>query len=309
MAQHKNPLERDPNQPGTQPDAATDGASSIGDDAGVFDNSVSGDTGSSAGSGANNRSRGAQPDTADSGMDQGRSAGIQAAETSGQLPPPSAFRPDSVVRATGADARREMQQHANSDHDNDPNFTKGHNAPTSDQARTGYTVEQMDSYLEEAPRGVFPDTPGGAGATPLSADRGTFIGEVARRGHFPSNREAEKWTRAVFNALRHRAIEVDDALATEFASVVRVGEAPEVQVEEMMWGGDFVDRFSRLVCILQDWTKAEFYQQVAEEGHETVDDPWVDAAIHSFFGVLKQSLGDDADHCKLGQMQDVWERA
>lgn len=296
MSQHKNPLERDPHQPGTQPDAAMDGATSIGDDAGVFTSSgrIEQET---------------QTDGADSGADAQRSEGIAQAQESGKLPPPTAFRADAVVRATGPDARREMQQHANSDHDNDPNFTKGHNAPTSDQARTGYTVEQMDRYLDEAPRGLFPDTPGGAGATPLSGDRPTFISEISRRGHFPSTREAEKWARAVFNALRHRAVEVDDSLAAEFASVVRVGESPAVQVEEMMWGGDFVDRFSRLVCILQGWSRSEFYAQVAREGRETADDPWVDAAVYSFFGTLKQSLGDDAQHCTLGELQDTWDRA
>lgn len=295
MTQHHNPLERTDDRPGGPPDAATDGATSIGNDAGVFEAT------------GEHTPRGSD-DTADSGMDQARSGALQAAsEDETLLPPPADYRADSVVRGVGPDARGEMERSGS--FGNEANFTKGQNAPTMDQSRANYTVEQMDQFLTEAPRGVFPDTPGGAGATPLSADRPAFINEVTNRGHFPSRKEAEMWTRAVFNALRQRAIEVDDGFASEFASVVRVGEAPGVQVEEMMWGGDFVDRFSRLVCILQDWTKAEFYQQVAEEAHETVDDPWVDAAVYSFFGATKQFMGDTAQSCKLGELQDVWDRA
>ena len=43
------------------------------------------------------------------------------------------------------------------------------------------------------------------------------------------------------------------------------------------------------------WTKEEFYEQVAEEAGEAADDPWVDAAVHSFFGTVKAFLGEDAD--------------
>lgn len=295
MSQHHNPLERTDDRPGGPPDAANEGATSIGNDAGVFH-----DTSAEA---ARDHS-----DSADSGRDMTRSGALQAAAEDNTLdPPPAAFRPDSVVRATGPEARVEMER--SNVHQNEASFTKGRNAPTANQMQgSSKTPDAMDEYLDSAPRGVFPNTPGGAGATPLSRDRHTFINEVAQIGHFPSQQEAEKWTRSVFNALRHRAIEVDDAMAAEFSSVVRVGEAPEVQVEEMMWSGDWADRFGRLVCILQSWTKNEFYQQVAEEAQETVDDPWVDASVYSFFGALKHTLGDTAEHCKLGELQEVWDR-
>jgi hypothetical protein len=224
------------------------------------------------------------------------------------LPPPSAHRADTIVRGVSPEARQTMERGGSTG--NEPSFTKGRNAPPTDQSRYPYTVEQMDELLTEAPPGLFPDTPGGDGATPLSADRNHFLAEMGNRGRFPSQQETDRWARAVFNAFRHRAIEVDDALTAEFAGLVRVGEAPEVQVEEMMWGGDYLDRFTRLVTVLGAWTKEEFYEQVAEEAGETVDDPWVDAAVHSFFGTLKAFLGDDADRVgNLGELTPVWEQA
>jgi hypothetical protein len=225
-------------------------------------------------------------------------------------PPPVAHRPDTMVRATGPGARTELER-GDTTFGNQASFIKGQNAPTVDQARLPYTVEQMDDELREAPQGLFPDTPGGAGAMPLAPERATFLDEVTQLGHFPSRTEAEKWVRAVFNALRRRAIETDDALATELADVVRVGEAPEVQVEEMMWGGDFVDRFTRMVSLLRTWNRREFYVQVAAEADETLDDPWVEAAVYSFLGALKRTLGEHADRAvgNLGELQEVWERA
>jgi len=298
MPQHQNPRERVTEEPGGPPDAQTfEEGTSIGNDAGVFAQT---NTGSNPG----------DDDTADSGMDPQRTAALEETQQDeNKLPPPADYRADSVVRATGPDARVEMER--GNDFRNEPSFTKGHNAPTANQSRLPYTVEQMDEYLTEAPRGIFPDTPGGAGATPLSADRNTFINDVANLGHFPSRNEAEKWTRAVFNALRHHTYETDDALVYELKEFVRFGEAPEVQVEEMMWGGDFVDRYTRMVSLLQTWTKREFYEQIAEEANETPDDPWVDAAVHSFFGALKRQLGDDANRsvANLGELQEVWERA
>jgi uncharacterized protein (DUF2267 family) len=298
MAQHRDPLERDRDQPGTQPDPATEGVSHIGDTASVFQDDPSG---SNPGS----------DDTADSGMDPGRTRAMQeASQDDGKLPPPAEYRADSVVRATSPGARVEMER--GNRFNNDTSMTKGHNAPPADLSRMPYTTEQMDEFLTEGRRGIFPDTPGGAGATPLSADKDTFIDTVARLGHFPSRKEAEKWTRAVFNTLRHHTYEVDDrALMDELKNAVRFGEAPEVQVEEMMWGGDFVDRFSRMTSLLQNWPKQEFYKQLAEEAKETPDDPWVDAAAHSFFGALKQALGENANNAvpNLGEMQEVWDRA
>jgi hypothetical protein len=229
-------------------------------------------------------------------------------EGSDTIPPPSAHRADRIVRAVGPDARKEMER-GNRDR-NEPSFTKGDNAPTSDQTRLPYTVEQMDEYLREAPRGIFPDTPGGDGATPLSADRNDFLNDMGRRGRFPSQDETVKWARAVFNALRQHGIEKDDAIATEFAAVVRVGEAPEVQVEEMMWGGDFIDRMSRVLAVAGDWNKQAFYEQVAEEAGATSDDPWVDASVYSFIGTLKAYLDGDSNRVgKLGDLQSIWDNA
>jgi len=298
MTQHENPHERTPQESANAADPQTyPGATSI-------------DKNTAATSGHHNAQAGAEPSTEDSGRDPVRTEAIdRAAQSEDKLPPPSAHRPDTVVRAVSPDARVEMER--GNDFRNEASFTKGHNAPTADQTRLPYTTEHMDEYLNEAPRGVFPDTPGGAGATPLSADRDTFINDVTRIGHFPSRGEAEKWTRAVFNALRHHTYETDDALTLEFKEMVRFGEAPEVQVEEMMWGGDFADRNARMVALLQNWSKREFYTQIAEEIGETPDDPWVDAAVHSFFGALKRVLGEDANRLvtNLGEMQEVWDRA
>jgi hypothetical protein len=233
-----------------------------------------------------------------------------ADHTAGEDPPPAEHRPDTMVRATGPEARVTMERDGFT-FGNEPSFTKGVNAPTSDQTRLPYTVEQMDEYLNEAPEGLFPDTPGGAGATPLASDRNTFLDTALELGRFPSHGEAEKWMQAVFNALRERAYELDDPIVGEFAQVVRVGEAPEVQVKEMMWGGDFIDRYTRLVTFLRDWNKQEFYAKVASEAEETPDDPWVEAAVYSFLGTLKRQLGDDADRAvgNLGDFQEVWDRA
>jgi hypothetical protein len=298
MTQLDNPHERTPEESATAADSQTfPGATGINKNVGAT-------------SGHHNAEAGAEPSTEDSGRDPGRSQAIdRAGQSEDKLPPPAAHRPDTIVRAVGPNARVEMER--GNDFDNEATFTKGHNAPTADQTRLPYTTEQMDEYLNEAPRGIFPDTPGGAGATPLSASRNTFIDDVARIGHFPSRAEAEKWTRAVFNALRHHTYETDDALTLEFKEMVRFGEAPEVQVEEMMWGGDFVDRYSRMISLLQNWSRSEFYRQIAQEIGETPDDPWVDAAVHGFFGAVKRVLGDEADRVvtNVGELQEVWDRA
>lgn len=299
MSQHHNPLERTDDRPGGPPDPATEGATSIGNDAGVFNDTAA-------------EAPRDHSDSADSGLDTQRTGAIMASEIDDTLdPPPAAFRPDTVVRATGPFARVEMER--SNVHQNETSFTKGRNAPTANQMQgSSKTTDAMDEYLDSAPRGVFPDTPGGAGATPLSRDRHTFINDVATLGHFPSTQEAEKWTRSVFNALRHHTYEVDDReLMDELKQAVRFGEAPEVQVEEMMWGGDFVDRFTRMTALLQSWSKQDFYQQIAEEAGETTDDPWVDAAVYSFFGALKRMLGDNVERAvgNLGELQEVWDRS
>lgn len=298
MAQHNNPLEREPQQGGTVPDPQTNpGATSLGEDAGMV------------AAPAPTAQQG-EPGAEANGRDAQRSAAIEQAEQDdGLLPPPVAHRPDTVVRAVSPEARLAMER--GDAFRNEASFTKGHNAPTLDRSRMPYTTEDLDEHLHSAPRGIFPDTPGGAGARPLSAQRTVFIDEVARLGHFPSRQEAEKWTRAVFNALRHRAVECDAAMASELAGLVRVGEAPEVQIEEMMWSGDFVERFCRMVTLLQTWNRRAFYEQIAEEAGETRDDPWIDAAVYAFFGALKRMLGPDADRAvgHLGEWQAIWERA
>jgi uncharacterized protein (DUF2267 family) len=231
-----------------------------------------------------------------------------ADENSDTLPPPSAHRADTMVRAVGPDARQEMEN--GGVFSNQASFTKGINAPTTDQARLPYTVEQMDEMLTEAPRGLFPDTPGGDGATPLSRDRETFLETMGERGHFPSRRETERWARSVFNGLRHYAVEQDETVADELHRVVRYGEAPEVQVEEMMWGGDFLERIQRMLILTSQRSRRELYEQVAEEAGETPDDPWVDVAVYSFLGSFKALMGDDANRIgQLGELQEVWDRS
>jgi uncharacterized protein (DUF2267 family) len=296
MTDHRNPLERKPDQAGTAPDSATPGTSSIGDDAGMWADDV-------------DEAARDLADDAESGRDAARSAAIEQSSSDGSRDaPPAAYRPDSVVRAVSPEARVEMER--GDSHRNEANFTKGRNAPTADQMQgSSKSVDATDEYLYNAPRGIFPNTPGGAGATPLAAARRSFLSDVASIGHFPSMGEAERWTRAVFNTLRHRAVEVDDDLAAELASMVRVGEAPEVQVEEMRWGGDWLARFSQLVCLLQNWKRDEFYQQLAEQAGETADDPWVDAAVYSFFGALKRAMDDDADRVSVGELQEAWNKA
>lgn len=277
MTDHHNPLERTDATPGTAADPATEGVSSIGDQAGVFIDSTS-----------EEQSTTDRPDG----------------------PPSADHRPDTVVRGVGPDARRAMER--GDLEGNEANFTKGRNAPTANQMQgSSKTVGPMDEYTREAPRDVFTNMPGGAGATPLSADRHTFIAEVTQLGHFPSRQEAEKWTRAVFNALRQRALDTDDPIAADLSNVVRVGETPRVQVEEMMWGGDFIDRLTRMASLLKGWSRDELYRHVAAETGVERNDPWVDAAIYSFLGAIKRSLGDDAARAMpdLGELQDVWERA
>jgi uncharacterized protein (DUF2267 family) len=219
--------------------------------------------------------------------------------------PPSAHRADHMVRGVSGEARQQMER--GNQQTNEPSFTKGANAPTMDQSRGLYTVEEMDQMLTQAPRGIFPDTPGGDGATPLSVERDTFLANMTERGRFDSDDETVRWARAVFNTIRERAIEHDNALAADFSDVIRVGEAPEVQVEEMMWGGDFLGRMQRALGVKSSWSVEDFYASVAAEAGTTPDDAWVDAAVHSFLGTLKSYLGDGGI-ASVGELQAVWDR-
>jgi len=247
------------------------------------------------------------PSAAGSVDAQGRADEATPQPGDDRLPPPSSHRADTMVRAVSPEARQEMARDNN--FGDQPSFTKGDNAQTIDQSRYPYTVEEMDTMLDEARRPIFPDTPGGDGAKPLSADRETFLTEMGNRGRFPSQRETERWARAVFNVLRERAIVDDEALASEYANLVRFGEAPEVQVQEMMWAGDFVDRWSRSLAVASSWSREEFYRKVADEGGTSRDDPWVDAAVFSFFGTLKLFDDDVAGYVNLGELQEIWDKA
>ncbi len=232
------------------------------------------------------------------------------AEGEDVTPPPVEHRPDTMVRATSPEARTEMER-GDTTFGNEASFTKGRNAPTTEQTGLPYTVEQMDEQLREAPQGLFPDTPGGAGATPLSSVRETFLEQMHRRGGYSSRGEAETAAQAVFNALRRRAIEIDDPIMAELSGMVRVGEAPEVQVEEMMWGGDSVDRLARLVTLLQNGNQHDFYTQVQQESGKAVDTGWAERAVTSFFAALKHVGGEQVQQGigHLGELQGVWERA
>ncbi len=221
------------------------------------------------------------------------------------VPPPSAHRADTMVRAVGSEARQHMER--GEQEVNEANFTKGVNAPTVDRSRYPYSVEEMDAMLSEAPRGLFPDTPGGDGGTPLSSERETFLANMQERAHFESKNEAVRWSHAVFNALRERALAHDDALLSELAGVVRVGEAPEVQLEEMMWGGDFLGRTQRMLGVASTWSKDEFYATVAQHAGERPTNPWVDAAVFSFLGTLKSYVGNDTG-IELNELQELWGR-
>ncbi len=149
------------------------------------------------------------------------------------------------------------------------------------------------------------------GSTPPSPDRAAFLRTMSDRARFPSLDETERWAQAVFNALRHHALEQDPSLLTEFSSVVKVGEAPEVQVREMLWGGNFTERMLTMASYLGSWDRAGLDQKVADEAGVQPGDPWIDAAVTSFFGALKVQAGDDADHSlpALGALQPLWDQA
>jgi hypothetical protein len=221
------------------------------------------------------------------------------------IPPPSAHRADTMVRGVAPDARQQMER--GNQQTNEPSFTKGDNAPTVDQSRYPYRVEDMDALLTEAPRGLFPDTPGGDGATPLSVERGTFLTNMRESGQFSSQDETVTWARAVFNAIRERALTHDPEVGGDFSVVVRIGEAPEVQVEEMMWGGDFLGRMRNALNVDSKWSVQDFYGHVAGEAGLHVDNPKVEAAIVSYLGTLKPYLPGDG-MTNLNELQELWDR-
>lgn len=219
--------------------------------------------------------------------------------------PPSIEPEGTIASSADSETRRELETEGNPQ--GQAVFTKGDNAPTFDEVGLPYTVEDMKA-LETGPT-LGSDMPSGSGATPLSIDRDAFIHDVMRSGHFVSPAEALTWCRAVFDALRRRALEADHTIMTELAPVVRAGEAPEVQVEEMMWGGDYAQRMLMLLKALDQPTKSEFYRDVAQQVNETADDPWVENAVYSFFGALKQRVSSDESLDNLGELHEVWQRA
>lgn len=219
--------------------------------------------------------------------------------------PPQAEPDGTIASSADSETRRELESEGNPQ--GAAVFTKGDNAPTFNQTGLPYTVQDMDDLETGPTRGS--DTPSGSGATPLSLDREAFIHDVMRSGHFISPGEAQTWSKAVFNALRRRALEADHTVMTAFAPLVRAGETPDVQVEEMMWGGDYAQRMLMLLKTLNSPSKAEFYRDVAQQVNETADDPWVEDAVYSFFGALKQRVGGDETLENLGELHDVWVRA
>lgn len=219
--------------------------------------------------------------------------------------PPIDQRTDTVASSARAETRREFENRDSVQ--GSAVMTKGDNAPTFNESGLPYTAEDLDA-LDEGPRHGA-DVPAGSGATSLSTDRDAFINDVMQSGHFGDKQEAEMWTRAVFNALRQRALEADKTVASELSSVIRVGEAPEVQVEEMMWGDDYIARMRIMLEALQNPSKHDFYREVAKDAGKDAEDPWVEDAVYSFFGALKKRLGAGGDLQNLGELREVWERA
>lgn len=154
-------------------------------------------------------------------------------------------------------------------------------------------------------------TPDAITPSDLSPARDQFLQTMLARGNFGSLREAERWAQGVFDAARHRALESDHAAYTQLMGTVKFGEAPEVQVQEMMWGGNFVERMVSLASYLQTWDKASFYAKVAEEAGSKPGDPQVEPAVEAFFAALKEQLGPEAFHSlpDLGEIQPIWDRA
>ncbi|HYF63703.1 MAG TPA: hypothetical protein VD886_12865 [Herpetosiphonaceae bacterium] len=216
--------------------------------------------------------------------------------------------PQVTLRHTAAssadDATRRNMQNTDGAQ-GEAGFTKGDNSNTMERTGLPYTADDMARQGVGPARGA--DVPAGSGATPISADRDAFLADMVKLGHFADADEADTWATAVFNALRERALESDKTIASELGLVVRVGEAPEVQVAEMIWGGDFVARLRTLIGALSDVNKGDFLRTVATYAKSGAEDPWVEGAVYSFFGALKSRAGD-IDASRLGELGQVWQR-
>lgn len=228
-------------------------------------------------------------------------------EESRALPPEARTRPDAFVRAVSPEARKHLQGEGDGIDATMDRGWKGRGGQTADRTGLPYTVEEYDQYLEEAPKGLMTNAPG-TGTLKLSPEREPFLESMAQIGRFETTEEAERWTRAVFDALRVRTIDTDVMRESKmFDDVVNTSETPEVQVKNMMWQGDFLKRHLWLMSHLKGWSKQEFYDQVANYGHTTPDDAWVAAAIYAYFGAIKRMSNEDPGD--LGELQDVWNQA
>ncbi|GAC1636624.1 MAG: hypothetical protein NVS4B8_00240 [Herpetosiphon sp.] len=150
-----------------------------------------------------------------------------------------------------------------------------------------------------------------AASTPLSPHRHEFLQALAGRAGLSIRSEAEHWALGVFDALRYHALSADPSFRSRLSGVVRVGEAPEVQRDEMLWGGNFVERLVEFVSFLQTWNRESFLHKVAEEAGVKFDGPTVEAAVLGFFAAMKQQLGSEATNCvpHLGEIESLWQEA
>lgn len=154
-------------------------------------------------------------------------------------------------------------------------------------------------------------TPDALTPSNISPDRKSFLAAMQTAGDFGSTSHAERWAKAIFNAARHRALEHDDVAYRELTPVVKVGEAPEVQVAEMMWSGDYLARMTMFTSYLQTWDRNGFFTKVAQEADVQRDDTEIEAATSAFFAALKGQLGATADTQlpNLGELQPLWDNA
>jgi hypothetical protein len=218
--------------------------------------------------------------------------------------PPQVTHHHTVASSADVETRRNMQNTDGAQ--GAAGYTKGDNANTFERTGLPYTAEDMARQEAGPARGA--DVPAGSGATPISADRDAFLAEMVQNGRFGDAAEADRWATAVFNALRERALESDKTIASELGSVVRVGEAPEVQVAEMIWGGDFASRMQTMLGAMSAVKKSDFLRTVATYADTSPEDPWVEGAVYSFFGALKSRAGA-VDAGKLGELGEIWRSA
>ena len=216
---------------------------------------------------------------------------------------PQAKQPPRIASSASSEARQELENEGNPQ--GAAVFTKGDNAPTFNQTGLPYTQTDMNRQQHEPDGGA--DQPGGDGATPLSRERGNFLKDVMRTGHFADQVEAVLWTKAFFNVLREYALPHNVELRSELSQLVREGESPDVQLQEMLWGGDFVDRFARMLNAMQAPSRQVFLRGMATAANTSADDPWVEDALYAILSAIKER-SDAVDSNGLGDLQTIWER-